>query len=392
MPISATELPTPSADEQALSEQLQTQLRQLAATQADSLGFDQWMEQTLYAPGLGYYSAGQQKFGAQGDFTTAPELGDLFAECLAARLAPVLKQFDDPSLLELGPGSGALMQALLPALEKRGVTLANYWLLERSAECRRQQQAAVNSLSDAQRASVSWLDQPPSNAFDGVIFANEVLDALPAKRYQLENDEVLEQRIAWRNDRWCWHKQPADEALAEVVAQRWQQQAPPAQGFIGEIIVHLDEWLESVTVGLRRGLVLLVDYGYPRSALLRPERAGGTLVCHYRHRVHHDALWWPGVQDISCFVDFTAVAEAAGRCRLELAAYTTQAGFLMTACPGDLEARLQNADSAQRYAMASEFRQLTAPEQMGERFQVMALCRDFSLPTRDWIPDWRPRL
>ena len=389
-----SDLPAPDPAALALSEQLSEQLRQRIREQG-SIGFDQFMEAALYQPGLGYYSGGLAKFGPEGDFITAPELGKLFAECLAARLAPVLNSLQQPTLLELGGGSGCLMRDLLLALERRDALPERYAMLERSASCRAMQTETAGQLPERLRERIVWLDSPPESEFEGVILGNEVLDALPVQRFAIANrGEIREIRVGLnRQQGFEWLQQPAEAELAERVRARFSDsQIPLNDGLEGELCSQLAPWLASVSQGLKRGLVLMIDYGYPRRALYSARHAEGTLVCHYRHRVHHDPLWQPGLQDISAFVDFSAVAEAAADNGLDLAGYTSQAGFLLTACPSWLEKTFSQADQSQVWAMARELRRLTSPEEMGERFQVMALTRDLGLPTRDWIPDLRASL
>jgi len=375
-------LPTPGDDELALSTQLAALIRAEIAAQGP-MPFSRFMERCLYAPGLGYYSAGRTKFGAAGDFVTAPELGPLFARCMASALAPVLRELgEDAEFCELGGGSGAFAEAVMLALDDAGNVPRRYRILEPSADLRERQRERLSvSLPAASFARVDWLDRPPEKAWRGVLFANEVIDALPATRFTLSEGEVFEEYVSIdAAGRFVRVDRPADALVSGAVRHLERDLGTSfADGYRSEILPQLPYWMQAVLGSLQAGLVLFVDYGYPRAEYYRPDRDDGSLVCHYRHRAHGDALWMPGLQDITAFVDFTALAEAGNQAGFAVAGYSSQAQFLIAAgLASHFEQASEKADAAECYRLAQQVKRLTLPGEMGEKFQVMSFVRGLS--------------
>ena len=373
-------LPEPPAALKALSHELRERLL-IRQQQQGFLSFAQFMEAALYEPGLGYYSAGLPKFGAQGDFVTAPELGRLFASCLAQQTQAVSRQLTGPwDVLELGAGSGQLAADFLSACTPEHAP-QRYRILERSADLRAEQQRRIARCVPDWQDRVEWLDAPPAQDWQGVLLANEVLDALAVEAFAVRPDGLMQRGVHITADALNWTERPAPKALQDALAQRQKRlPAPLAVGYESELCLSLSPWLASVTDTLQHGMALFIDYGYPRASYYHPQRSAGTLVAHYQHRAHFDPFFWPGLQDLTAFVDFTALAEAADDTGLEVAGYCSQAWFLM-ACGIDQRLQEQAADTpmAQR-ALAHELRELTLPEAMGEKFQLMALSRGLEEP------------
>jgi SAM-dependent MidA family methyltransferase len=354
--------------------------QEIAAT--GPMPFSRFMERCLYAPGLGYYSAGQQRFGAHGDFVTAPELGSVFARCVARALAPALRACgDDAVWFELGVCSGVFARDCLKTLQALDALPARYWLLEPSADlAMRQEQCLRAGLTDALFARCVWLERPPQHPWSGVLFANEVLDALPMTRFTVSQGEVFEEHVdLGGNGAFERCDRPADLLVTGAVRHLQRHlQCQFADGYRSEVLPQLPWWLEAVAGEQRRGAVLVVDYGYVRGEFYRPERRDGTLRCHYRHRAHNDPFILPGLQDITASVDFSALAEAAVNARFEPASYAFQSAFLVAAGLEEVyaEARAAAPDETARYALASQVKRLTLPGEMGERFQTMLFARD----------------
>ena len=340
------------------------------------------MERCLYAPGLGYYSAGRLKFGKAGDFVTAPELGNLFARCVARAMAPALRACgEDAVWFELGGGSGAFARDALLELQALDALPEQYWLLEPSADLReRQRERLQGELPADLFARCAWLDRPPQRAWTGVLFANEVLDALPITRFTIQGGEVFEEHIkANGNGAFVRTDRPADPLVAGAVRHLQRSLGREFEdGYRSEVLPQLPWWLEAIAGTQTRGAVLFVDYGYMRREFYLPERRDGTLLCHYRHRAHDDALILPGLQDITASVDFTALAEAGVGAGFELASYTFQSEFLIASGLDDAFTAAYEAatDEAARYALSQQVKRLTLPGEMGERFQTMLLTRD----------------
>jgi SAM-dependent MidA family methyltransferase len=354
-------------------------VRAAIAAQGGWLAFDDYLRIVLYGPGLGYYSAGSAKFGRGGDFVTAPELSDLFGRCVARQCAQVL-QLTGGDVLELGAGSGALAVAVLSTLQHLERLPGHYYILEVSADLRQRQQQRLATLPAALRARVQWLDALPTVPIAGVMLANEVADALPFKRFVIAADELLERGVALSAQHAVIDAdRPADAALCAQVGQIAESlSAPWPPAYVSELCPLLQPWIAALGAMLSQGTVLLIDYGLSRREYYHPQRVSGTLRCHFRHRAHQQPLLYPGLQDITAWVDFTRVAEAAGDAGLEVAGYCTQAAFLLASgIEEDLATGEPGIAHAQR---ASQARQLLLPDAMGETFKVMALARGLDSP------------
>ncbi|WP_158882642.1 SAM-dependent methyltransferase [Rhodanobacter sp. L36] len=373
-------LPEPNSDELAHSDQLLQWLRGMI-TAHGPMPFSQYMERCLYAPGLGYYSAGRTKFGAAGDFVTAPELGDLFARCVINAVQPTLALLgDDADFLELGGGSGAFAESALMALNAGGTMPRCYLILEPSADLReRQQNRLRTNLPAALHSRVQWIDSPPEQDWRGVLFANEVIDALPATRFTVRAGEVYEEHVTLDGDgRLQRVDRPADALVIGAVRHVERDLGCAfADGYRSEILPQLPYWIQAVAGSLVAGIMLFVDYGYVRREFYLPERDDGTLMAHYRHHAHNDPLHLPGLNDLTASVDFTALAEAGNSAGFGVAAYLPQAQFLIAVGLQDVFASAQSqiADEHETYRLAQQVKRLMLPDQMGERFQAMLLAR-----------------
>lgn len=390
-----TRLPEPSADERHHSDALLALIHAEIA-RSGPMPFWQFMEYALYAPGLGYYSAGRTKFGAAGDFVTASEIGDLYARTMARALSPVLRADSGSDFLEVGGGSGRFAARSLAEWDRLGALPARYLILERSAELRERQHATLAAVVPGLLDRVAWLDRPPEQAWRGVLFANEVIDALPVHRFVLRAGEPREQCVALGNDgRLQWAEREADAMLTAALAHVASDLDDGfAEGYQSELLPQLPYWIDAVLGTLEAGMAVFVDYGYPRHEYYLPERSQGTLTCHYRHRAHDQVLAWPGLQDITAWVDFTALAEAATRIRLPLAGFNSQAQFLLAAGLLDvMQEAAAGQDEAGRYALSQQVKQLTLPGAMGERFKVMSFARGIDrVPAAFTACDQRHRL
>lgn len=379
-PSKTSRLPEPAADERAHSERLLQHLREMIASHGP-IPFSQYMERCLYTPGLGYYSAGKTKFGEAGDFVTAPELGELFARCVVQAVQPVLAMLgSEADFLELGGGSGAFAEAAMLALAENGVLPRRYLILEPSADLReRQRERLITALAPDVMARVAWIDRPPEENWRGILFANEVIDALPTTRFVKRHGEVYEEHVALDGEaRLLRVDRPADALVAGAVRHVERDLGRDFEdGYRSEILPQLPYWMQAVAGALEAGLMLFIDYGYVRREFYLPERLDGTLMAHYRHRAHNDPFYLPGLNDLTASVDFTALAEAGNSAGFGVAAYLPQAQFLIAVGLQDVfeRAYAQATDDAARYRLAQQVRKLTLPDQMGERFQAMLLAR-----------------
>jgi len=371
----AAELPEPAPAALAHSARLQSLIRDEIAAAGGRLPFDRYMELALYAPGLGYYVAGARKFGAAGDFVTAPEISPLFARCLARQCGELLGALGGGDVLEFGAGSGALAADLFRALVDAGAPVEDYRILELSPDLRERQRATLAERAPDLLPRVRWLDCLPER-FRGVMIGNEVLDAMPVHRFRVAHGAIEEGGLvatgAGLAEDWT---APQSAGLTDAVRLIEAAVSPLPDGYRSEVNLRLEPWLHAIAASLEAGGVLLIDYGYARAEYYRPERSGGTLLCHYRHRVHDDVLRWPGLQDITASVDFSAVAVAAQAAGLRLAGYTTQASFLLATGLDRLLADSDPDDVARHLALVQGAKLLTLPGEMGERFKVIGLAK-----------------
>ena len=344
------------------------------------LSFERFMELALYAPGLGYYSAGAHKFGAGGDFTTAPEVSRLFGACVARQCAEVLGALGGGSILEIGAGSGRLAADVLSRLETLGQLPERYWILDVSADLRERQQRHLAQHLPHLQERVRWLDQPPEEFFDGIILANEVLDALPVARFRWYHDRVEELGVVIDAGRLTWGARPASPPLAEACRRLADSGGAWDDGYVSEYCPRLPAWTRGVTGCLRNGAALWFDYGLPRPQYYLPERHEGTLLCHFRHHAHNDPFLFPGLQDITAWVDYTHLAEASRGAGFNVSGFTTQSYFL-AGLSIDQEMQSIAGNDANLFArLANQARQLMLPGEMGERFKAMAWLRGLNLP------------
>jgi SAM-dependent MidA family methyltransferase len=344
------------------------------------IGFDRYMEAALYAPGLGYYSAGARKLGPGGDFTTAPEVSALFGACLARQCAEVLERLKSGTILEIGAGTGALAADMLMRLESLGRLPARYVILDVSADLQERQRRVLEERVPHLLGLVEWTQSPPAAVFDGVILANEVLDALPVTRFRWYRTRCEELGVSVERDRFVWSPRLASAELTLACRSLQEAGGGWADGYVSEYCARLPAWTLEVTRGLRRGLALWIDYGLPRRQYYFPERRDGTLMCHFRQRAHDDPFLHPGLQDITAWVDFTRLAEACAPAGCALAGFCTQS-YLLAALAVDQEMRHLAGSDQYRFArLANEARQLMLPGEMGERFKAMAWLRDLDMP------------
>lgn len=378
--VTVDPLPEPAPEALAVSAALVARIGAAIDANAGWLDFASYMQMALYEPGLGYYSAGSAKFGPRGDFTTAPELGDWLAEALAGFIGEALDACGGGELLELGAGSGALAAALLAGLAARGRPDVGYSILETSADLRARQQSRLAALAPG----VRWLDTLPAEPIRGIVLANEVVDALPVARFAIAGGAVRPLGVVRDGDGLALAPGPADAELTAAVRriERDLGRTLP-DGYRSEVCLVLKSWLASLCECVTAGGVLLIDYGMTRADYYRPERSDGTLICHYRQRAHNDVLRWPGLQDLTAWVDFSAVAASAEAGGFSLAGYTTQAQFLLAAIAADSRLRTRQPTPA----AASALKTLVLPGEMGERFKVIWLTRAAAapgLPGRDF--------
>jgi len=396
------QLPAPSADALTHSAQLCELIRRDIRSQGGWIPFSRFMELALYAPGLGYYTAGARKFGEAGDFTTAPELSALFGRALANQLIEVMRA-SAPHILELGAGSGKLALDILTQLAARGTLPESYSILEVSADLRQRQQALLREKALHLADRVHWLDALPEN-FSGAVIANEVLDALPVHllHWRLDADSdpaahllppgagqaapptepaITERGVALEGTRFIWRDRlPRHPALLEFAKSR---RVP--DDYLSEISLAARGLIASLCERLDKGAMIFIDYGFGAGEYYHPQRNRGTLMCHYRHHAHADPFYLPGLQDITSHVDFTAIAETAIDHGAHFLGYTSQAHFLINNGVTDFLKAVSPQDTRAYAPLAAQLQKLTHPAEMGELFKVIALGKGIDQPLAGFL-------
>ena len=377
-------LPAPSSDAQALSDQLTALIANEIRLSGDRISFARYMELALYAPGLGYYSAGSPKLGRSGDFVTAPEMSPLFARCVARQLVQ-LQGEGLRTILEIGAGSGALAADVLLAMAALGSVPDAYWILELSGDLRERQKATLAATlaehAPTLLARVQWLDALP-HAFEGVVLANEVLDATPAHVVATCGGEILEAFVKVDGDPHSFHW---FEASPSEAVRRATETIPipihlPGDNYRTEINLTARALVTSLARLLTRGVMLFIDYGFPAREFYHPQRSQGTLMCHYRHHAHDDPFAFVGLQDITTHVDFSAIAAAALDGGAALLGYTSQAQFLINCGITELLSATPASDTRAYAPLAAQAQKLLSPAEMGELFKVIALGKYIETP------------
>jgi len=388
-------LPKPTTKAIALSQRLIATIKQTINEAGGAIPFSDFMNQALYAPGLGYYSAGVCKLG--GDFITAPEISPLFSRCVARQCQAVLSTLTDGVILEFGAGSGIMAAEILKELERLNCLPSQYLILEVSADLRQQQRATLQTQVPTLFERIQWLDHLPQTPLNGIILANEVLDAMPVSIFRLDEQQVSEFYIglaaANNNEsetRFAWQVLPTRDESLRVAIEILRPTLPV--GYVSEMNLVLPAFLKSVADILAAGMVLLIDYGFPNGEYFHPQRENGTLMCHYRHHAHTAPLILVGLQDITAHVNFTKVAEAGFAAGLHVAGYTTQANFLLASGLPEFLAAFDPSDTKNYLQWTQQAKTLTNPSEMGELFKVMALTRNLDIPLPGFVRDERFRL
>ncbi|MDP2030938.1 MAG: SAM-dependent methyltransferase [Thiobacillus sp.] len=362
-------LPNPSPDALAHSQRVTAHLQSLIQQAGGWISFAQFMEAALYAPGLGYYAAGAMKFGAAGDFVTAPELTQLFGRTLAHAIAPVLRDTGG-DILELGAGSGRLAVDMLGELAQLDALPARYCILEVSADLRARQQERIARERPGLAGRVQWLDTLPTQ-FSGVILGNEVLDALPVELVHWTETGPQVRGVMLDGERFAWQNRTIDDPILRARADTLNL----APGYLSEISLASDALIASLAHSLQRGLILLIDYGFAASEYYHPQRHMGTLRAHYRHHALDDPFYLPGLCDLTAHVDFSAVARAGTDAGLDLAGYSSQANFLLNAGLTELLMQTPPTDAAAFLPQSNAVQRLVSPAEMGDLFKVIALTK-----------------
>lgn len=372
---STSGLPQPDEDSLAHCRKVSASIRRVIAESDGAISFAHFMYLALYSPGLGYYSAGATKFGVAGDFVTAPEISPLFGRVVARQCQAVLEQTDKGEILELGAGSGKLAVDILRWLDDRRSLPGRYLILETSADLQERQQELIREGIPGLGNRVEFVSRLPEN-FSGVVIANEVADALPVEKFERTEDAVLQMLVTADEKGFDWSKKSAPQVLVTAVEKIEADigESLP-DGYRSEVSLGLPDWIAQLAKCLRKGLILIFDYGVSRREYYSPDRNQGWLRCHFRHHAHNEPLIYAGIQDLTSWVDFTAIAESAHAHGLDVLGFVTQADFLLSGGLEDELAGMADLPTAERLQFSRQVKQLTLPGEMGEHFKCIGLSR-----------------
>lgn len=382
------ELPEPDSASAEHSRRVVEHIVAAIDASGGAISFAEFMQQALYAPGLGYYVAGTTKFGPDGDFVTAPETSELFGKVLARQCESVFKQIQGGDLFELGGGTGALAEVLLRSMAARGVLPDRYYILEVSPELRKRQEDRLRASLPKLIDRIEWLSEMPED-FRGVIVANEVADALPVERFEKTDNEVLQLGVAVEAGRFVWSRMPAPEDLLTMVQHIESDLGEPLpNGYVSEASLALRHWIGDLSDCLQEGFMFLFDYGVTRREYYVREKNEGWLRCHFRHRAHNDPLILAGIQDLTAWVDFSLLSQAAQGANLQVAGYVAQAQFLLGGGLADELRDFTTRSVTAQLELSREVKLLTLPTEMGENFKCLGLSRgELELPSGFSISD-----
>ena len=355
------------------------------------ISFEDFFDFVMYKPGLGYYSAGANKLGSSGDFTTSPEISRLFGKTVSNQVKAILNNFEFPSIIEIGAGSGKLAYDIIKSLINSKVDFDKYYILEVSADFKERQVQELSKLPDKVIDKVVWLDSILEAPIDGIVIGNEVIDALPFKRFKIIDNKVHEIGVRIKNGQLTESTKVAGKTLVEEV--RLIEKALNRefeQNYTSEIRLNIGQWLKGISSMLKSGAILFIDYGYSRQEYYAEDRKNGSMICHYRNTAHENPFLNLGVQDISASVEFTLLAEKALEEQLEVGLFISQSDFLIN---GNILGELDKIeDESLRIQLTQEIKQLLMPSQMGQTFKCMMFYKNISLDSFEGIRDLRHTL
>lgn len=370
--MKANALPIP--DEAAIKHSLKLieHIKQLINNGDGKISFTDYMQACLYAPGLGYYAAGSEKFAKHGDFITAPELSDLFGKCIAAQCKQILDT-GLKDILEFGAGSGKLATDILLELEKQNTLPEHYFILEISADLKQRQQQHLQEKLPQLFERVVWLETLPEN-FNGIMLANEVLDAMPIHRFHFCKNQLQEYYVGFADNRFRWITDQPSQNLLDVENDLRDSLATNTENYSSEINLLAKPWLNSLYHSMQKGVVLLIDYGFNAVEFFHPQRCEGTLMCHYRHHAHPDPFVYPGLNDITAHVNFTQIAEFADAADFDVSGFIQQANLLLNLSITHF-AQTENLKQQLEYNRALKI--LTLQHEMGMLFKALLLTKNY---------------
>ncbi len=384
-------LSTVSAEAQQHSDALKEHIKNQISSHGGSIRFADYMQSCLYTPGYGYYSAGSQKFGKQGDFTTAPEISHFFGYSIATHLIDVLGQLAQKQILEFGAGSAQLAVDIMVYLKKNHQLPTVYFILEISADLRQRQQQHIQQNIPELMERFVWLETLPEK-FEGVMLANEVCDAMPVNLIKINQNQLLERYVSLNNNDFIWLDKPITQPDLKEQTEEIKSFIP-TEHYETEISLSAQQWLRTVAQAIQSGAIFIIDYGYSFNEFYRKERKQGTLCCYFRHQLNDDPFFLPGLQDITAHTEFTTLANIALEQGLEVAGFHEQSDFLIAGDITSIATEYHNEMiSTDWLQQSAALKQLLMPGQMGQQFKILSLTKNINSLPRLSVSDRRYQL
>jgi SAM-dependent MidA family methyltransferase len=367
-------MPTASQNEIDLSEQLKTKIIQSIHSNDGWISFDRFMEFVLYDPELGYYTGTLRKFGEKGDFVTASEISNFFAKTLCIQFKEIFKSISR-NIIEIGAGSGQFALQVMQFLNSDNENINQYLILEISPSLRKEQYDLLRKHLPAHLFSkIQWIDEIPKK-YEGIIFCNELLDALPVDLIKKEAGMYYQKGIGIENEVLIWKDKP----IKDISNYDQINLKNLPDNYLIEYPLHIKNWLNKISQSLNKGIVFIIDYGFNHTEYFHEQRSQGTLMCHFRHYVHDNPLIQLGIQDITTHVNFSYVAREASKLGLNTTGFISQANFLINCGILNLLEKINIENRALYMKSVSEVQKLLSPSEMGDLFKVMILEKNSDL-------------
>jgi SAM-dependent MidA family methyltransferase len=365
-------MPIASEIEIQLSEQLKTKIIQAIHSNQGWISFDRFMEFALYDPEFGYYTGNLRKFGEKGDFVTASEISSFFAKTMCIQFEEIFLSLDK-NIIEIGAGSGKFALEVIQSLDSKKID--HYFILEISHSLRKHQyELLIKNLPPHLFGKVQWIDQIPQE-YNGIIFCNELLDALPIDLIKKSSGIPYQKGVALENDLFIWK----DKAIKDLSIYDHINLESLPDNYLAEDAIHIKSWINKISESISKGVVIIIDYGFNHSEYFHEQRSQGTLMCHFKHHAHDNPLIQVGIQDITSHVNFSYVAREASSKGLHINGFISQANFLINCGILDLLEKVNIEDSVLYMKSVSEIQKLLSPSEMGDLFKVMTIEKNIDI-------------
>ena len=365
-------MPIASEIEIQLSEQLKTKIIQAIHSNQGWISFDRFMEFALYDPEFGYYTGNLRKFGEKGDFVTASEISSFFAKTMCIQFEEIFLSLDK-NIIEIGAGSGKFALEVIQSLDSKKID--HYFILEISHSLRKHQyELLIKNLPPHLFGKVQWIDQIPQE-YNGIIFCNELLDALPIDLIKKSSGIPYQKGVALENDLFIWK----DKAIKDLSIYDHINLESLPDNYLAEDAIHIKSWINNISESISKGVVIIIDYGFNHSEYFHEQRSQGTLMCHFKHHAHDNPLIQVGIQDITSHVNFSYVAREASNKGLHINGFISQANFLINCGILDLLEKVNIEDSVLYMKSVSEIQKLLSPSEMGDLFKVMTIEKNIDI-------------